>query len=298
MYKIIGTDQKEYGPVSAQQIIQWIAQGRLNAQSKAQSEGGEWKPLGTFPEFASLFAPRAASPAATFSPASPPSTFSPAAPAPKTSGLAIASLVLGLCGLITCGVASLVGLILGIVAMSQIKKSNGALTGGGLALAGTIVSGVFLLIFPLFLVASMASPAFTKARDRAQAIQCINNMHQLAVATEAYAAEHNGHLPPATNWCDAIKPNAGSDSVFRCPSADKNDRCDYAFNARLDGMDEKDINPYTVLYFETDNSWNAHGGPELMPRKWRHSISVNVAFADGRVERISIQRIAQLRWNP
>ena len=53
MYKIIGADQKEYGPISADQIRQWIDEGRLNGQTAGQAEGStEWKPLSQFPEFA------------------------------------------------------------------------------------------------------------------------------------------------------------------------------------------------------------------------------------------------------
>ncbi len=53
MYKIIGGDQKEYGPISADQIRQWITEGRLNAHTKAQAEGSpDWKPLSEFLEFA------------------------------------------------------------------------------------------------------------------------------------------------------------------------------------------------------------------------------------------------------
>ena len=37
MYKIIGANQTEYGPVSAEQIRQWIAEGRVNAQTSAQA---------------------------------------------------------------------------------------------------------------------------------------------------------------------------------------------------------------------------------------------------------------------
>jgi len=52
MYKIIGADQKEYGPVNADQIRYWIGEGRLNAQSRIRSEGElDWKTLGEFPEF-------------------------------------------------------------------------------------------------------------------------------------------------------------------------------------------------------------------------------------------------------
>ena len=53
MYKIIGGDQKEYGPVTADELRRWIAEGRLGGQSlvRAESEGG-WLPLASFPEFA------------------------------------------------------------------------------------------------------------------------------------------------------------------------------------------------------------------------------------------------------
>lgn len=53
MYKVIGGDQKQYGPVTADEVRFWIADGRLNAQSLAWTEStGDWKPLASFPEFA------------------------------------------------------------------------------------------------------------------------------------------------------------------------------------------------------------------------------------------------------
>jgi hypothetical protein len=58
MFKIIGGDQKEYGPISVEQIRQWIRDGRLNAQTPAQRGGeGEWLPLSAFEEFADIFQP-------------------------------------------------------------------------------------------------------------------------------------------------------------------------------------------------------------------------------------------------
>jgi uncharacterized membrane protein len=68
-YTIIGGDKKEYGPITADSIRQWITEGRLNGQSLAKLEGdGEWRPLLAFQEFADLLAaksppPFAASPA-------------------------------------------------------------------------------------------------------------------------------------------------------------------------------------------------------------------------------------------
>lgn len=56
MYKIIGADQKEYGPVTSDQLRQWIRDGRINAQTQARLEpGGQWQPLSAFPEFADAF---------------------------------------------------------------------------------------------------------------------------------------------------------------------------------------------------------------------------------------------------
>lgn len=65
MYKILGSDQKEYGPVSAQQIIQWIHEGRANGATLARAEGTEaWLPLASIAEFAALLAGQPAVPAA------------------------------------------------------------------------------------------------------------------------------------------------------------------------------------------------------------------------------------------
>ena len=58
MYKIIGADGREYGPATAGQLRQWIAEGRANAQTQTLAPGApEWKPLGALPEFAGHFAP-------------------------------------------------------------------------------------------------------------------------------------------------------------------------------------------------------------------------------------------------
>ena len=60
-YKIIGGDGKQYGPVTAAELREWIAEGRLAAHSLAQAEGAsEWKSLTTFPEFSEMLRAHAA----------------------------------------------------------------------------------------------------------------------------------------------------------------------------------------------------------------------------------------------
>jgi TM2 domain-containing membrane protein YozV len=54
MYKIIGADSKQYGPIGAEEIRRWLAANRVNTQTLVQPEGSsEWKPLGAFPELIS-----------------------------------------------------------------------------------------------------------------------------------------------------------------------------------------------------------------------------------------------------
>lgn len=292
MYKIRGGDGKEYGPVAADTLRAWVNQGRANGQTFVLAEGAtEWKTLATCPEFAALFA------------APPPGMTSAVGGTPigptKTSGMAVTSLVMGCLSIVSCGITLIItsplGLILGLVAMSKIKKSQGRLTGWGLALAGTIVSGVSLLLVPIY--AAMMLPALAKAKARAQTINCVSNLKQLGLAVRIYSGDNGDKYPSATNWSDAILTGVGTPKVYICPGA-PNARCGYAFNAKLSGLAEKDVDPSTVMIFESDSGWNASGGKELMITKPRHGKLYNVGLADGSVQQISEARLPQLRWNP
>jgi hypothetical protein len=56
MYFIIGGDGKEYGPVTAAQLQQWVRESRLHGQTQARAEGAtQWQALSAMPEMAALF---------------------------------------------------------------------------------------------------------------------------------------------------------------------------------------------------------------------------------------------------
>jgi hypothetical protein len=58
MYRIIGADGREYGPVSAEQLRQWMAEGRVNQQTRVLMEGAtEWKRAADFPELTASASP-------------------------------------------------------------------------------------------------------------------------------------------------------------------------------------------------------------------------------------------------
>jgi hypothetical protein len=142
MYKIIGADQKEYGPIADEQIRQWVAEGRLNALSKIQVEGsGVWKQLRDMPEFSALLPP---SPQPISLGAAPQP--SPAA-APSNNPLAGWALGTGIASLTCCPflILSPVSIVLGVIALSQIKQHPNQ-GGRGLAIAGIVLGCISLLM--------------------------------------------------------------------------------------------------------------------------------------------------------
>jgi hypothetical protein len=57
MFKMIGGDGREYGPVTVEQLREWIADRRANGQTLVQAEGTtQWTPLGSVPEVAEALA--------------------------------------------------------------------------------------------------------------------------------------------------------------------------------------------------------------------------------------------------
>jgi TM2 domain-containing membrane protein YozV len=75
MYRMIGGDGREYGPVDAEQLRQWVAQGRASANTHVLAEGTtEWRALSSFPEMTGAAVPPLAGPPPQHSPPKPPGT--------------------------------------------------------------------------------------------------------------------------------------------------------------------------------------------------------------------------------
>jgi hypothetical protein len=73
-----------------------------------------------------------------------------------TSGMAIGALIASLLGFVTCGIGSIVGIILGAIAVNQIKQSGQ--DGRGMALAGIWIGvGVIVLSVVWFVIVVASS---------------------------------------------------------------------------------------------------------------------------------------------
>ena len=181
-------------------------------------------------------------------------------PAPsKTSGLAIASLVLGILGL-TCLLPILgpiLALVFGIVALNQIGKSKGNLTGQGKAIAGLILGGVGLVMIPI--MAAMLLPAVAQAREKARRAVCMSNEKQIAIAYILYTEQHGRKQP---RDFDDLKNLIPGDNVLHCPSSADQSIPSYQL---FPGSNANDI----IVRENPDDHLGAGG---------------NVAYGDGHVE--------------
>ena len=85
-------------------------------------------------------------------------------PARRVSGLAVASLVLGLVGFLFCGITSILAVIFGGIALSQIKNRPDELTGRGLAIAGLILGVVMMVLVALLFAFGSVKTTFNGPR--------------------------------------------------------------------------------------------------------------------------------------
>jgi|SRR5579859_1229691 len=138
MYKIIGADGREYGPVTAEQVQLWIREGRAATQTKVQPESSpDWKTLADLPEFQASLGVSAGAP--------PP--ISPSVPVPGSDKRIVAgifAILLGYLGihkfilgytregvimllisLLTCGIGASVMFIIGLIeGITYLTKSD------------------------------------------------------------------------------------------------------------------------------------------------------------------------------
>ncbi len=114
---------------------------------------------------------------------------------PKTSGMAVASLVCGILGLICIPILpAFLGLIFSIIAIRKINGSGGAVGGKGLAVGGLITSVIGGIIY-VALLALLLLPALTEAKNKANRMKCANNVGTIGKTFHAFSGEIDGETP-------------------------------------------------------------------------------------------------------
>jgi hypothetical protein len=151
MYKIIGADGRQYGPISTEQLRQWISEGRANAQTQTLADGApEWKSLGALPEFTNQFTPQI-----------PPMLAPPNQPC-KNNSFAVAGLIFGIVSFFCCCkfLFGALGIVFSLIGLSQIDRYPELYEGRGLAIAGLVLSIVGLLLAFVLIALALATGNF------------------------------------------------------------------------------------------------------------------------------------------
>lgn len=152
MYKIIGADGRQYGPVTAEQLRQWIVEGRANAQTYVLAAGAtEWKPVNAVPEFVDSFPIAVPPPLAPLA----------AGSARKIHGFATAGFVLSLVSWVFCCCYGLpfniLGCVFSVLALVQINRQPELHEGRGLAIAGIVLSVTSILVYIVLAIIGLSN---------------------------------------------------------------------------------------------------------------------------------------------
>jgi type IV pilus assembly protein PilA len=115
----------------------------------------------------------------------------PPTSSPKTSGKAIASLVLGIFPVIPL-VGSILAIVFGHTARTEIRRSAGRLTGDGLALAGLILGYIGAALLPFILiVAAIVIPNLLQSKIAANQASAVASLRTINICEVTYSSTYN-----------------------------------------------------------------------------------------------------------
>lgn len=148
---------------------------------------------------------------------------SPADVPAKTSGKATASLVLGLLSFVMCLFTGIPAIILGIIGLSNIGKSQGRLKGQGVAIAGIVTGAIGTLIASPAVLAGLMLPILNAAREKARENMSSINMQMIAKCMfdhELNRREYPGNIvsadgKPLLSWRVKLLPQLDRADLYR-----------------------------------------------------------------------------------
>ena len=224
----ISRDGQKLGTFSTEEATARLAAGELRPTDLAWAEGrAEWCPLSAFPGIAGT----ATTPGPLNAPTIPPPLQKlPPVMNPPPSGLAITSLV---CGVLSVTMlpflASIPAIVCGHMAQSQIKRSAGAIGGGGMAFAGMLIGYLsFALLIPIIaILAGIALPVFSQVQLKGKQVKSLLQAKQIAIACKIYASDHEGAFPARIEeLVPEILPDRG---IFICPLSGPSEPMGYIY---------------------------------------------------------------------
>jgi prepilin-type N-terminal cleavage/methylation domain-containing protein/prepilin-type processing-associated H-X9-DG protein len=183
---------------------------------------------------------------------------------------------------------------------------------------------LLVVIAVIAILAALLLPALSRAKEKARATACLNNLRQLGLGAVMYCGENNDTLPQTSHehasWVGRLQPFTGT-NVYRCPDDKNHQRLySYAVNDFLTvhpfGAETLDFSKLTSLpspaatlflaecddkYEGTDHFHFADGSsggysPTVFPQQvavQRHQSGANYLLADGHIEKLAWPKVLQ-----
>ncbi|HEY3414766.1 MAG TPA: DUF4190 domain-containing protein [Armatimonadota bacterium] len=217
-------------------------------------------------------------------------------PEPANS-LAKTSLLLGILGVLSCGLTGIAGLVCGIIAMRQTRGRKDHST----AIAGTVISAFTVLVIgpPLLAPVFLAGPNRPTTHTTAEV--CLSNCSQLGRAMIMYMDDNDGRYPPAAKWNARLKRYAASPFIYSCPSMPRG-AWPYKMNSAMGSAEwSRMMYPMsTVILFDARSGGKPFGGANDVVA--RHGSTghetATFAFADGHASVQEPSQLAESAWKP
>ena len=154
---------------------------------------------------------------------------------PVGSGKALTCLLLSLANCLCLPfILSLPSIIIGILALMDISRARGHLTGKGMAITGIVLAilgniayAVLIVVILVAAPAALMPVALRKVQQSATRLQTENNLKQIGIGMHNFASVNNGRLPPAPgmdlqnpepprlSWRVGLLPFIEQDQLFR-----------------------------------------------------------------------------------
>jgi prepilin-type processing-associated H-X9-DG protein len=196
------------------------------------------------------------------------------------SGMAVASMVMGISSVICCGFfLGIPAIIFSSISLHKIGKGIHSNAGKGYAIAG-LVTGIVgtLNIAMIAILAGMMLPALSQTREKARRISCASDLKQIGLAIRMYSMDNKEQFPDKNGARGLEMLRSGkyleNVKIYTCPSS----------HSKVN--DGKPLTEENVdyVYVGGYNESSSPDTPIAYDKPKNHIKYGNILFADGHVQ--------------